>query len=273
MPELPEVETTRRHLEPHLIGRTIREVRIHPGGERLAITHSPRELERELVGRRLESLGRRGKYLIAGLDDGRWWVVHLRMSGSLVWRKASDGAHAYERAWVELDDGGTLRFNDLRKFGTWHLVEDAVDAMPNLGPDALSEEFSAPWLRAQLGRRSIAVKSALLDQKVAAGVGNIYADEACFIASIDPRTPANRLGPRRVGRLHAGVLEALTRSLEDGGTSFSNYLDGNGDEGLHRIHVHVFRREGESCDRCGSTIRKIRLGGRGTHFCPGCQRR
>jgi len=273
MPELPEVETTRRHLEPHLVGRTIVQVAIHSGAERLAMTHSPRELESELTWRRIESVDRHGKYLLVGLDDSRTWVIHLRMSGSLVIAPPSEQAHAYERARLSFDDGTLMRFNDLRKFGTWHLVEDVRKAMPNAGPDALSDKFSPRWLRGQLERRTIAVKSALLDQKIAAGVGNIYADEACFIAKIDPRTPADKVGPRRATRLHAAVIEALRRSLDDGGTSFSTYLDGLGQEGSHVMNVHVFRREGKTCDRCGGTIQKIRLGGRGTHFCPGCQRR
>ena len=272
MPELPEVETTRLQLAPVIVGRMISSVAIHPGGERLAITHSPRELEAALTGRRIEVLDRHGKYLLASLDDGRTWVLHLRMSGSLMVASAAE-PDRYERARVVFDDGTVLRFNDLRKFGTWHLVEEPRDAMPNVGPDALSEEFSAAWLRDQLGRRSVAVKSALLDQKVAAGVGNIYADEACYIAGVDPRMPANQLGPRRVARLHGAVIEALHRSLDDGGTNFSNYVDGLGGEGLHKTRVHVFRRDGEPCDRCGATIRKIRLGGRGTHYCPRCQRR
>ena len=272
MPELPEVETTRRQLTPAIVGRTIEAVTIHTGAERLAITHSPRELERELAGRTVESLGRHGKYLLATLDDGRTWVLHLRMSGSLVVVPVTE-AHAYERARVTFTDGTVLRFNDLRKFGTWHLVEDPREAMPNLGPDAVSDDFTVRWLREQLKRRSVAVKSALLDQKVAAGVGNIYADEACYIAGIDPRTSASALGPRRVARLHAAVGEALHRSLTDGGTTFSDYVDGLGGDGLHKTQVYVFRREGEPCDRCGATIRKIKLGGRGTHFCPRCQRR
>ncbi len=276
MPELPEVETIRRGLEPRIAGRTIKAVRIHAGAERLAVTHSPRELEHELAGRRIEGLGRHGKYLIAALDDGRSWVMHLRMTGVLLIGDRSAPSERFERARVELDDGCALRLNDIRKFGTWHLVEDPAEAMPRIGPDALSEEFSARWLREALGRRSVAVKSALLDQRVAAGVGNIYADEALWIAGIDPRTPAGLIGPRRVTRLHAALLETLREGLADGGSSFDEYRDAFGLAGGHHLRVHVFRRQDEPCERprCrGREIRRIYLGGRATHFCGSCQRR
>ena len=273
MPELPEVETIRRDLTPLLVGRRIEGVRIHPGADRLAVTDAPRDLERALTGRTVEAIGRHGKYLLLRLDDGRTWVMHLRMTGSLVHAPADAPAHRFERARIDLDDGSTLRFNDLRKFGTWHLVEDPLDAMPNSGPDALSEEFTATWLLDCLRKRSVAVKAVLLDQAVAAGVGNIYADEACWIAAIDPRTPASRIGPTRATRLHAAVLQTLSDSLDDRGSSFSDYRDGLGGEGLHHVRVHVFRREGQACGRCGGTILKTRVAGRGTHYCLGCQRR
>jgi len=182
MPELPEVETIRRDLVPLLQGRTVTRVRIHAGGERLAVTHSPREMEVELAGRRVIELGRHGKYLLLRLDDGRTWVVHLRMSGSLVHVQAGAEPHRFERARLEFDDGMALQFNDMRKFGTWHLVFDEREAWSESGPDALSEEFNDAWLIARLKGRSASVKSLLLDQRIAAGVGNIYADEALWIA-------------------------------------------------------------------------------------------
>ncbi len=273
MPELPEVETIRRDLEPLVVGRTITAVAIAGGAERLAVTHSPRALEHQLTGRRIEALGRHGKYMLATLDDERTWVIHLRMTGSLLHRPAEGEPGRFERARVDLDDGGSLRFNDMRKFGTWHLVEESGDAMPRTGPDALSPQFDVQWLREQFGRRSTSVKAVLLDQKVAAGVGNIYADEACWIAQVDPRTLARRLGPRRVGRLHAALLETLNSAIAARGSTFSDYRDGAGEPGLHQVNWHVFRREGEPCERCGRELAKIRLAGRGTHFCPGCQRR
>jgi formamidopyrimidine-DNA glycosylase len=272
MPELPEVETIRRDLEPLLVGRRLTRVSIHPGAERLAITHAPRALERQLAGRRIDKLARHGKYLLALLDDGRTWVLHLRMTGSLVHTANNTIAHRFERARADLDDGTSLRLNDMRKFATWHLVVDAREAMPRTGPDALSEACSVGWLRAAFARRSVAVKAVLLDQQVAAGVGNIYADEACWLSRIDPRTPASTLSARRVRKLHEGLQRTLHDSLGDRGSSFSDYLDGLGAEGLHHTRVHVFRRNGQPCERCGQEIIKVRVAGRGTHLCPRCQR-
>ena len=273
MPELPEVETIRGDLRPRLVGRALAAVRIHPGAERLAITHRPRELERRLTGRRVEELGRHGKYLLARLDDGRTWVLHLRMTGSLLYADRDAPAGRFERARVDLDDGASLRLNDVRKLATWHLVDDPREAMPRCGPDALSAEFSVSWLRSQLERRRAPVKAALLDQRVAAGVGNIYADEACWVARIDPRTAARRVGPRRSARLHAAVLETLHDAIGNRGSSFSDYRDGLGARGWHQVRWHVFRREGEPCERCGSEIVKLRVAGRGTYLCGSCQRR
>ena len=272
MPELPEVETIRRDLTPLLVGRTVTRVAIHLGSERLAVTHSPRELEEELAGHRVEAIGRHGKYLLLHLDDGRTWVIHLRMTGSLVHTIAEAPPHRFERARIDLDDGASLRFNDLRKFGTWHLVEESEDAMPASGPDALSEGFTPAWLRDRLKGRVAPVKALLLDQRVAAGVGNIYADEALWIAKVHPSTPAGLLSAPKVRALHAAVLQTLHDSLGDRGSSFSDYRDGLGGEGLHHVRVHVFRREGQACERCGATIVKTRVAGRGTHLCPRCQR-
>lgn len=273
MPELPEVETIRRDLTPLLVGRHVTRVRIHAGGERLAITDPPRVLERRLQGRGVVAIDRHGKYLLLRLDDGWTWVIHLRMTGSIIHVPAEAPLGRFERARIDLDDGSTLQFNDLRKFGTWHLVEDAAEAMPHSGPDALSEAFTPEWLLSRLRGRLTTVKAVLLDQSVCAGVGNIYADEACWIASVDPRTEASRIGPVRARRLHAAVLETLGASLANRGSSFSDYRDGLGAAGLHHVRVHVFRREGQACERCGGIILKARVAGRGTHFCPRCQRK
>ncbi len=272
MPELPEVETIRRDLAPLITGRRVVAARIHPGGERMAVTHAPRELEAALAGVRVVEVGRHGKYLLLRLEDERTWVVHLRMTGSIVHAASDTPAHRFERARVELDDGTSLRFNDLRKFGTWHLVHEPSEAMPHTGPDALSLAFSPAWLASRLRGRVAPVKALLLDQRVAAGVGNIYADEALWIARVHPACPGGRVSAAKVRALHAAVLETLEASLGDRGSSFSDYRDGLGGEGLHHVRVHVFRRDGLPCERCGTTIEKFRVAGRGTHVCPRCQR-
>ena len=269
MPELPEVETIRRELEPLLVGRIIERVRIHVGAERLAINYTPRALELALTGRRIETLRRHGKYLLAGLNDGRTWVVHLRMSGEFIHTTNDASPHRFERARVEFDDGASLRLNDMRKFATWHLVADLSEAMRHTGPDALSTECSVTWLRASFARRSVAVKTALLDQRVIAGVGNIYADEACWLARIDPRVPARTLSDRQVARLHAAILRTLIVSLEHGGSAFDDW-DGLSAANVDPTHISVFRRDGRPCERCGHDIIKVRVGGRGTHLCPYC---
>ncbi len=272
MPELPEVETIRGDLVPLLQGRRIVRVRVHAGAERLAISHSSHEMERALAGRTVQEIGRHGKYLLLNLDDGQTWVIHLRMTGSLVHAAAAAPPHRFERARVELDDGSTLCFNDMRKFGTWHLVGDPTEAMTRSGPDALSDAFSDAWLLARLKGRAAPVKALLLDQRVAAGVGNIYADEALWIARVHPGKAGGSLSRAKVKALRAAVLETLQDSLGARGSSFSDYRDGLGGEGLHHVRVHVFRREGQPCERCGTEIRKIRVAGRGTHYCPRCQR-
>ena len=275
MPELPEVETIRRDLVPLVVGRRIEHVAIHPGAERVAITHAPRELEAQLTGLRIEDLGRHGKYLLVHLDDDRTWVVHLRMTGLLLLRPLEEPSGRFERARIDFDDGTGLRFEDSRKFGTWHLVDDPREAFPRAGPDALSDAFTVAWLREALGRRSVPVKTALLDQRVAAGVGNIYADEALWLAGIDPRAASNGIGPRRVRRLHGAVQQALLDGLGDRGSSFDRYRDAFGKSGGHHLRVHVFRRDGEPCERerCrGRRISRTRIGGRATHYCGSCQR-
>ena len=197
------------------------------------------------------------------------------MTGLLLARPLDAPAGRFERARIDFDDGTGLRFEDSRKFGTWHLVDDPREAFPRAGPDALSDGFTVAWLREMLGRRSAPVKTALLDQRVAAGVGNIYADEALWLAGIDPRAASNDLGPRRVRRLHGAVREALLAGLGDRGSSFDRYRDAFGQSGGHHLNVHVFRRDGEPCERerCrGRIIARTRIGGRATHYCASCQR-
>ncbi len=273
MPELPEVETIRRDLEPLVVGRRIVGVEVDAGTIEL-LAGAPIEVLREnLVGRQFTSMGRRGKYLLLGLDDGRTLVVHLRMTGRLVWREREAPPEPYERARLVLDGGSDLRWSDLRKFGTWRIVESADEIVRRLGPEPIDGDFSLAALRAALAGRSAPVKAVLLDQRRVAGLGNIYVDEALFEARVRPDTPAGALSPAAVRRLFASTRAVLERGIEHRGASFKDYVDGQGNPGQQHMYVQVFRRTGKPCYACGAAIERTVVGGRATHFCPRCQPR
>ena len=268
MPELPEVETIRRDLAPLVLGRTVAAVEVDAGTIDL-LTGLPLDaLRAELVGQRFVSLGRRGKYLLFGLDGGRTFVTHLRMTGRLVWRAAGDPPIEWQRARLALDGGHDLRWSDLRKFGTWDVVDDAAEVVGKLGPEPLDEAFTAAFLRKLLAGRTAPVKAVLLDQRRVAGLGNIYVDEALYQARIRPDTPAGEVSRDAVARLRVACREVLERGIENRGASFSDYVDGR-----QHMYVQVFRRDGKPCYACGAEIVRSVVGGRGTHFCPRCQRK
>jgi formamidopyrimidine-DNA glycosylase len=272
MPELPEVETIRRDLTPLVIGRTITEAWVSPNAPRLVQLMPPGEFCRLIAGRRIEGISRRGKYLLFHLDNSFSWAVHLRMTGRLLHDESGCPETPYLRARFRLDNGAWLCFVDLRKFGTMWLVDDESLVTAGLGPEPLNDDFTPAYLHALLKRRSAPVKAALLDQSAVAGIGNIYADEALFIAGINPRRAANSLSKKRTVRLHAAIREALELALGDRGSSFRDYLDPSGREGGHQLKVKVFRRTDQPCYVCGTAIQRVRLAGRSTHFCPKCQR-
>ena len=272
MPELPEVETIRRDLAPLLTGRRISELRVLPGGERLLQGAGAEALAMGLVGRRIASVGRRGKYLLLHLDDGLLLVIHLRMTGSLRHRRPDDAADPYLRAVLSLDDGCELRFTDIRKFGTFALVDDVDKAMrAPLGPEPLTDAFTVETMWERLRDRRAPLKSALMDQRVVAGMGNIYADEALFVARLHPRVPAGSLRPAERVALHAAVEQVLRDGIENRGASFRDYTDADGQFGNQQHYVRVFRRTGAPCDVCGATIRRTVVSGRASHWCPTCQ--
>ncbi len=273
MPELPEVETIRRDLEPLVVEQRVAAVEVEAGTLELLAGMPIEALRAGFVGRRVVSLGRRGKYLLFGLDDGRTFVAHLRMTGRLVWRSADDPPIDFERARISLENGHDLRWSDMRKFGTWDLVEDAAEVVGKLGPEPLDAAFTAAFLRKLLAGRTAPVKAVLLDQRSVAGLGNIYVDEALFQARVRPDTPAGALSRGAVGRLHVACREVLERGIENRGASFSDYVDGQGEQGKQHMYVQVFRRDGKPCYTCGTTIERSVVGGRGTHHCPRCQKR
>jgi formamidopyrimidine-DNA glycosylase len=272
MPELPEVETVRRRLLPHLRGRTLAEVEVLD--HRLTDPEPPEAVAARLQGVRIETLGRRGKYLIAELDDGAALLVHLRMTGNLLWLPAPpEEAPRFLRAWALLDDGSYLAYTDARRFGTWRIAEDGAEAWltGKLGPEPLDGWVAADLARAFSGRKA-PVKAAILDQRVVAGVGNIYADEALFAAKIHPAAPAGRLSRARVARLHGAVIAALEAGIEAQGASIRDFRTPDGGYGSAQERFVAYGRGGEPCVVCGTPLRRTVIGQRGTSYCPRCQR-
>jgi formamidopyrimidine-DNA glycosylase len=286
MPELPEVETIRRQLEPELRNRQIERLEVLDA--RWTRPVDPRLLEDQVGGRTIASLRRRGKYLLLDLEGELTLVMHLRMTGNLFLVDEGDlvvavdgsdfiaAGDPYLRARFSLDDGRELRFSDARRFGEAFLLPtDRIEERfsGRVGIEPLSEEFTAEAIERIAGGRRAPLKSFLLDQAGIAGVGNIYADEALWRAELHPLSPAGSMRREHAEALRAGVIEALSAGLDGGGASIDDYLDSRGERGSMQDEFIVHRREGETCPRCGSTIRRIVVSGRSTYFCPNCQLR
>jgi len=274
MPELPEVETVRRELEPWLTGRTIRRV------QRVEAPPGPKYhgLERAR-GQRIEAVSRRGKFIVMPLSDGHELIVHLGMTGVL----SHDANMSHVRVRLDLEGAGNagagvgvLYFKDPRRFGRFMLLAPGervlLPTLAAIGPEPLEPEFTPAVLSAGLARASSAVKAVLLAQKAVAGVGNIYADEALFRAGIHPETPASSLSKARVKRLHEAIVHVLEAGLSDGGTTLSDYRRVDGSSGEHAAALLVYGREGQPCARCGRPLERIIVGQRSTTYCLRCQR-
>jgi formamidopyrimidine-DNA glycosylase len=273
VPELPEVETVRRRLAPLVEGATITHAEIVD--PRLTRPVEPGLVADALVGERIATVERRGKYLLWRLTSGRTLVVHLRMTGSLLHVPAGDlPADAYRRATLALDTGAAVGYRDVRRFGTWELL-DVGHLRPyltaRLGPEPLAPSFTSARLARILEERLAPIKSVLLDQRRIAGIGNIYADEALWRARIHPLRPAGELEAQEIARLHRAVRAALRRGVELNGSTLRDYVAPDGEGGGMQHEFHVYGRLGEPCDRCGRPIERIVVGGRGTWFCPHCQ--
>lgn len=267
MPELPEVETIRSQLAPRLEGRTI--VRAEILDPRLTRPYDLFEVAEELEGDTVVAVERRGKYLLVRLASGLGLLVHLRMTGSFGFAPVS-----HERAVLELDDGSRVVYRDVRRFGTWLVLENA-ELAPYLaaknGPEPLGPRFSARWLATQLARRKAPLKAVLLDQRVVAGLGNIYADEALWRARVNPLRPANGLTDDEVALVTRAIRAALRAGIERHGSTLRDYAAPDGASGAMQEEFRVYGRDGEPCRRCRTLIVKTRVGGRGTWFCPRCQ--
>lgn len=274
MPELPEVETVRRTLEPLVAGRTIRRTDIYYGG----IIKAPDQdsFRERLAGQRIQAVERRGKYLLFRLDGKQTLIIHLRMTGQLVACEAGVPPAAHTHLVFHLSDGLELRFVDIRKFGLVYLAPDgvpgAVKGLEALGPEPLGQEFTISCLTERLRRKKCNVKAFLLDQTQIAGIGNIYADEILFAARLHPEKPAAEIGPAEAADLHQAIRAKLREAIDCRGTSFRNYIDARGEKGGFQHRLAVYGRGGKPCPRCGRLLVKKKIAGRGSVFCPDCQR-
>ncbi len=281
MPELPEVETVRRGLDKLTTNQIIE------GSEVLlprtvAYPLSIAEFNNHIIGSAIASWQRRGKYLIAKLVDqsakpAGYLGVHLRMTGQLLWVKQSDTLQKHTRVRLFFPHNQELRFVDTRTFGKFWLVPPTssiatiMTGLQKLGPEPFAPEFTSAYLEAKLSKRRRNIKTLLLDQNIVAGIGNIYADETLFKSQIRPETLATELTTSQIMRLHTAIIEVLQTAIDQGGTTFSDFLNLLGVNGNYGNSALVYGRQGEPCRVCQTPIEKIKLGGRSSHFCPNCQ--
>lgn len=274
MPELPEVETVRISLLPLLVGRAI--VRVEVGDYAGVLgPMSADQFSALLSGQEIADIRRRGKYLLVDFTDASGFIVHLRMTGSLTHQSPGAARVRFEHLVFHLDDGSTLRFADQRKFGriTFRPASDFRPLESRLGPEPLARTFDSRYLAKAIANRTAPIKALLLDQRLIAGIGNIYADEALYRSRIHPMTQGGALTPAQVGSLVRSVKHVLRSGVEHRGTSFSSYRDGRGEAGSnqHELRVYGRGRTGEPCLRCGRSLTWSTVGGRTSHYCPHCQ--
>jgi formamidopyrimidine-DNA glycosylase len=268
VPELPEVETVKNELIPYVVGRHITGVTLNWEG---MVTPPAGLFRARLAGRKIAALTRRGKYLIFALDNGDLLIIHLRMSGSLLVGADASSPPSYTRAVLHLDGGNNIFFRDPRKFGRMRLVEDAAAVVGKLGPEPLAAGFTTATLVGLLSGRKAPVKAVLLDQNVIAGIGNMYADEALFAASLHPLKPAGSLKPDEVKRLHRSIRRVLTSAIDARGASVSSYFRPSGQKGQAHFSFKVAHRRGEKCPVCATLLERLVIRGRGSYLCPRCQ--
>ncbi len=271
MPELPEVETTRRGIEPYVLGRTVVALEVHERRLRWPI---PADLPRQIAGQSVRGTGRRAKYLLLELAHGTL-LWHLGMSGSLRVLPAATPRLEHDHLDLVLDSGYVLRFNDPRRFGSLHYTTADPRAHPllaNLAPEPFDGEFDGEYLWRATRRRRLAIKQLLMNSRLVVGVGNIYASEALFRARVRPRRAARSLSRAETRRLARAIRAVLTLAIRAGGTSLRDYVRADGSPGYFRQRLYVYERAGQACRRCRTPIRAITQGQRSTYYCPACQR-
>lgn len=275
LPELPEVETVRRTLKRLVIGKTIDQVTVHLPRiiqEPADITEFSTLLRDETI----RDIGRKGKYLLFAFDH---WVLvsHLRMEGRYSVVPQNEPMEKHTHVVFHFTDESELRYRDVRQFGTMELVRPeevyTKTSVGKLGPEPLSAEFTKQWLREQLAHRKTRLKSLLLNQEFLAGLGNIYVDEALFIAGLHPERSASDLSRQDVDRLHGAIQSTIEQAIAAGGASVRSYVNGEGEMGMFQLQINVYGRAGEPCPNCGRPIQRIVVAGRGTHVCEHCQKR
>lgn len=271
MPELPEVETTRRGVSPHVVGRLVAQVHVYDRRLRWPV---PADLAERLVGRTIDGLARRSKYLLFSLGADTL-LVHLGMTGSLRVYRQPPERRTHDHVDIVLEDGTWLRYNDPRRFGAMLWVPGSSGEHPllqNLGPEPFDPAFDADYFWNATRKRTAAIKLALMDNALVVGVGNIYANESLFRAGIRPATPAWRISRPRFARLVTEVRAVLTEAIAKGGSTLRDYVDARGEPGYFQLHYYVYGREGQPCRICVAPIRQRRLGGRSSFYCSRCQR-
>ncbi|NHC40862.1 DNA-formamidopyrimidine glycosylase [Bacillus sp. MM2020_1] len=274
MPELPEVETVRKTLKKLVVNKTIKDITVYWP----KIIKNPVEVEQfvdALIGETIVDVGRRGKFLI--IYTGSFALVsHLRMEGKYGLYPKEEPFDKHTHVLFHFTDGTELRYRDVRKFGTMHLYkkgdEFLTEPLIGLGPEPFSEEFTIEYLEKKLAKTNRKVKTALLDQKVFVGLGNIYVDEALFRAGIHPERLANTLNKNEITLLHREIVATLSEAVKKGGSTIRSYVNSQGEIGMFQLELYAYGRKGEECKRCGTLLEKTTVGGRGTHYCPHCQK-
>ena len=266
MPELPEVETIRRAIEPHIVGTQIADITLLDPS--IAGPDGPEHL-RTAIGSPVRAVLRRGKHLILVLERNRGLVLHLRMTGALLLEEPP--AQARIRAVLSFSNGEKLLFNDMRRLGTMRFYEDLKPLLLRIGPEPFDEDFNADRLKESLSRHHIPIKAALLDQHIVAGIGNMYADEALFQVGVHPLTPANELTYEQVARLWQAIRDVLDRAIARQGASIDTYWLPNGERGTAHDAFNVAHKKGAACPKCSTPIERIMVRKRGAYFCPTCQ--
>lgn len=273
MPELPEVETVRRGLEKLILGKKISNIDIRYSK---MIKTDLDEFKRELPGQVFQSMGRRGKYLIFYLSD-KVLISHLRMEGKYFYYPDQVPERKHAHLFIQFEDGGSLVYEDVRKFGTMELLApellEAYFLSKKLGPEPTEQDFDLPTFQQALQKSKKPIKSHLLDQTLVAGLGNIYVDEVLWRAKIHPSRLSNSLTAQEARKVHDETIKVLGQAVEKGGSTIRTYTNAFGEDGTMQEFHQVYDKAGQACSRCGTIIEKIQLGGRGTHFCPNCQRR